>query len=33
MNKRHYPWWGHVKAIIRGYPGQMEGGIDGERIP
>ncbi len=25
MNKRHYPWWGHVKAIIRAYPGQMEG--------
>lgn len=23
MNKRHYPWWGHVKAIIRDYPGQM----------
>ncbi len=22
MNKRHYPWWGHVKAIIRAYPGQ-----------
>ncbi len=23
MNKRHYPWWGHVKAIIRAYPGQI----------
>lgn len=20
--KIHYPWWGHVKAIIQGYPGQ-----------
>lgn len=23
MNKQRYPWWGHVKAIIRAYPGQM----------
>lgn len=23
MNKRHYPWWGHVRAIIRAYPGKM----------
>lgn len=22
MNKHHYPWWGHVKAIIRAYPRQ-----------
>ena len=21
-NKRHYPWWGHVKAIVRAYPEQ-----------
>jgi len=25
MNKYHYPWWGHVKAIIQAYPGQMGG--------
>lgn len=23
MNKQHYPWWGHVKAIIRAYSGQI----------
>lgn len=23
MNKQHYPWWGHVRAIIQAYPGQI----------
>lgn len=23
MSKRHYPWWGYIKAIIQEYPGQV----------
>ena len=30
MNKQHYPWWGHVKSIIRAYPGQI--GKDPSRV-
>lgn len=32
MNKRHYPWWGYVKSIVRDYATQRMGDLTGVAV-
>lgn len=27
--KKHYPWWGYIKAVIREYPFQIDADLSG----
>lgn len=29
MSKKHYKWWGYIKAVIREYPGSRSGELSG----